>query len=706
MNQTLTPALRLRTLAAAIVSSGFLASSVSAANFTWLTSPSLVGHVTTSDAFLGNGDDQVIDGINTIGAASSFTVSNGIYAFFQGSHVAQGQSIFGLQDRLLFGSNAYQSINLTGQWNLNSTFEFNQPFSQTFDPGSPSFITINHDQSYTDSFVMHDTLSGGRVRAEGTGHYLLRSQVPTTLYSGDLLGHFNFVTPLLPNNWNLVAQETLNVTVLDGPNAGGTAVNTLTFYSQDGLSNPGEQPLALGAPWVTTGYAALNGNAAQIGSFAPPDGPGGDGTAMLSAGNTATLGGLGIGGGGPNGGAGGVTIEGLGTQLDFGKRLSVSDNGTLNVINGAQVSTGAGGQHLSFGDIHVSGAGSELAIQCNSGPPACSVFGTSINGFFPLDGSNTVIDSGARLVVDGGGHTEITGIGVIGQFNPNISAVPTLTVDGLGSEIHIGGGSTTAVRGRTGLAVDVGAILNVTDGGKIVVDKLNIGLTGIFIGSRSPTSPDVSQIIVDGNNSLIDGGTTLSVGEAEAMFNTVTQQYERTGAAGGASLLVVRNGAVAMADDIIIGPNGTVKGSGGTLQGDVENNGTIAPGESPGTLTIQGDLVQAADGKLVIEIGGSAPGSFDVLNVSGKFTLGGTLEIDLVNGFTPGANDVFDFLQVGSFEGSFANFILPTFGNGQTLHLNLGPNGISAVSAVPVPAAVWLLGSALGGIGFIRRRTF
>ena len=64
----------------------------------------------------------------------------------------------------------------------------------------------------------------------------------------------------------------------------------------------------------------------------------------------------------------------------------------------------------------------------------------------------------------------------------------------------------------------------------------------------------------------------------------------------------------------------------------------------------------------------------------------------------------FDFLQVGSFKGNFAIFILPTFGNGQTFHLNFGPNGITAVSAVLVPAAVWLLVSALGGLGFMRPR--
>ncbi len=102
---------------------------------------------------------------------------------------------------------------------------------------------------------MNDSLSGGQVQVTGTGHYLLRQQNSAALYSGDLLGHFDFVTPLFPNDWQLVAQETQHFTVLDGPNAGVTGDNTLTFFSQDLQSVPQEPPTALGAPWSTTGFA-------------------------------------------------------------------------------------------------------------------------------------------------------------------------------------------------------------------------------------------------------------------------------------------------------------------------------------------------------------------------------------------------------------------------------------------------------------------
>ncbi|MBI2799084.1 MAG: VPLPA-CTERM sorting domain-containing protein [Gammaproteobacteria bacterium] len=647
MNPVVTPpprgSRRLRILAAAIIANGFLASSAPAATLHWLTSPSLVGHV-TFDAFLGNSDDRLFSGINTIGAASSFSASNGVYGFFQGTHTTQGQSIFGLQDQQLFGSNVFQSITLTGQWNLNSAFRFNQPFSQSLNTASAHTLTINPDQSYTDSFVANDVGSvNGRIQVTGTGHYLLNGQNPTSLYSGDLLTHFNFVKPLLPTDWQGVAQESQSWTVLDGAFAGVTGFNTLTFYSQDSLATPQQQPVALGAPWVTTGYAAVQGAfqgaGAQIGSPAPPNGPGNDGTASLLSGSTASLAFLNVGIGGVNGGAGVVTIDGAGTQL--------------------------------------------------------SVLFAGSTGIFVGHGGSFSVKNGAHVELDGTGGT-----------NNNISVEAfrqdaQLIVDGAGSELRVHGATgksfISPIEGSTGnnfVSITGGAKGTITNGAKIITEGNNT--SGILIGGF-PGGGLLSSVAVDGAGSTLDAGSTLVVGS----HPVITKVF----GPGDPGELVVRNGGVAQATTIYIGTDGTVKGNGGTLQGAVNNHGTIAPGESPGTLTIQGDLVQAADGKLVIEIGGNTPGTlYDVLNVTGKLTLGGTLEIDLLNGFTPGPNDVFDFLHAGSFAGSFSNFILPTFGNGQTLHLNFGANGISALSAVPLPAAVWLLGSALGGLGFYRRR--
>ncbi|MBA3544719.1 MAG: hypothetical protein H0T83_09820 [Chthoniobacterales bacterium] len=84
-----------------------------------------------------------------------------------------------------------------------------------------------------------------------------------------------------------------------------------------------------------------------------------------------------------------------------------------------------------------------------------------------------------------------------------------------------------------------------------------------------------------------------------------------------------------------IGPGGILKGS-GTISateillagGTSEFNGSQGlPGNSPGTLTLEGNFTQEFNSRLVMESAGLDPGEFDVLHVTGDATLGGTLEL-------------------------------------------------------------------------------
>jgi len=54
------------------------------------------------------------------------------------------------------------------------------------------------------------------------------------------------------------------------------------------------------------------------------------------------------------------------------------------------------------------------------------------------------------------------------------------------------------------------------------------------------------------------------------------------------------------------------------------------------------------------DIGGTAAGQFDQLNVTGKATLAGTLNITLVDGFTPILGRTWSILTYGSEAGDFA----------------------------------------------------
>ena len=93
--------------------------------------------------------------------------------------------------------------------------------------------------------------------------------------------------------------------------------------------------------------------------------------------------------------------------------------------------------------------------------------------------------------------------------------------------------------------------------------------------------------------------------------------------------------------------------------------GTLAPGSSPGKLTLLGDFKQEADGIVEIEIDGlTAETEYDVLNITGSGTFNGTLEV--IMGFLPTVGDQFDVITAGNITAcSFPTFVETDF-NGTT----------------------------------------
>ena len=94
----------------------------------------------------------------------------------------------------------------------------------------------------------------------------------------------------------------------------------------------------------------------------------------------------------------------------------------------------------------------------------------------------------------------------------------------------------------------------------------------------------------------------------------------------------------------------------GTVQSaaSCSNSGTVGPGNSPGTLTVANDYTQNATGILRIQVGGLAANQHDLLAVNGHVTLGGTLQLIRLGGFSlqPGDQVVFLTAQKGV-SGSF-----------------------------------------------------
>lgn len=159
---------------------------------------------------------------------------------------------------------------------------------------------------------------------------------------------------------------------------------------------------------------------------------------------------------------------------------------------------------------------------------------------------------------------------------------------------------------------------------------------------------------------------------------------------------------------VVIGPGGRLGGSG--RLGGVWNDGTLAPGHSPGLVEIEGDLVQSGSGSLDIELGGTDPEDYDRVLVVGAISLAGELHVLLIDGFEPRVGEVFDVLEGDSIAVDDLGVLLPALDRGRSLVAGVAPVGDRSVfriatlglAVVPEPASALVSGLAV--LATLRRR--
>src|SRR5205814_1587111 len=100
---------------------------------------------------------------------------------------------------------------------------------------------------------------------------------------------------------------------------------------------------------------------------------------------------------------------------------------------------------------------------------------------------------------------------------------------------------------------------------------------------------------------------------------------------------------------------GGILGGTGTINGNVNNTGgTLSPGQSIGAITINGNYTGGEGSAFTVELGGTGPGQFDTVHVTGNATINGTLNASLVNGLAPARGDSFLVMSVdGTTTGNF-----------------------------------------------------
>ena len=93
-----------------------------------------------------------------------------------------------------------------------------------------------------------------------------------------------------------------------------------------------------------------------------------------------------------------------------------------------------------------------------------------------------------------------------------------------------------------------------------------------------------------------------------------------------------------------------------------------------GILQLGGNYTQLDFATLKIDLGGTAAGEFDQLQVAGNASLNGTLDVSMLDGFTATAGQTFDIITANSVTGTFDNVIAP---EGMDVQVTYSNNSVS-----------------------------
>ncbi|MGI9429845.1 MAG: dockerin type I domain-containing protein, partial [Bythopirellula sp.] len=269
--------------------------------------------------------------------------------------------------------------------------------------------------------------------------------------------------------------------------------------------------------------------------------------------------------------------------------------------------------------------------------------------------------------------------------------------------------ATWGLGSAAGYGVSFGAD-TVTDAAIVTNDNVTFDLGGF---TYSTPALDATAGLVVAQNPSDFGRLTLLNGTLNTRNGRVGAAVESTGAltvaatgrlevnerllvGGGTGTLTIESGGTAQIDaGLVLATGGRLEGA-GMINAAVDNqSGAIAPGSfaAPGELSIVGNVMLGAAANLEFELGGTdntSPSSleFDVLDIDGSLTLGGTLAISLTDlgggQFLPAAGDQFQIVRTtGQITGVFGSYELPNAAGLTWLLGNDGQQLVLALTDVP-----------------------
>jgi hypothetical protein len=394
--------------------------------------------------------------------------------------------------------------------------------------------------------------------------------------------------------------------------------------------------------------------------------------------------------------------------------------------------------------------GSNLLMISGSGPVAISAPVTGTAGIFlagpgSLTVNNQLSTAGQAFTVLGGTATLISGrgtsanvevdggtllIGGSGPTNRYSSAANNETlkvtggvlsyVPGGGYGLRMNGDNGPAYGGNTGYvfsAAQSGGLVSVTGGGG---GNFNMGSTSGSCSTIYTLSGSGTVSVTNGSTWVVGadtGGTSVTAFDMSGGKLFVAGGMSGSQGTGARQAFVWMGGTLAVftytATDLTSGTGIVVSASSDTL---TNGGGILAPGDigSPGLTAITGNYaVASSNAVLAIDLSGTTPASafqdaattYDRVKVTGSASLGGTLEVTLINNFVPASTGTFTVLSATSaVSGSFTNVafgsrLTTTDGLGSFLVSNTG-NAIILTAfnqTGPLPSVITGAGASITG---------
>jgi hypothetical protein len=455
----------------------------------------------------------------------------------------------------------------------------------------------------------------------------------------------------------------------------------------------------------------------------------GNGAEILNPGNTSALAGLNANQGGTfyifsgSFSTAGSFTNNNGSLFDSSLAGALTVNGNLTNSNKSVVQAQQGGILTVTGNL-TNDSSSTVQTQLGGGN-TLNVTGTFFNnGTFSLLNSGDVANLGA-LVNTGNVHV-VSGA----TLNDSLTNSGTIVIDGT----HNVTGSFTN---------NLGGIININSGGALNVDasggpssNLNDGSININHGSLNFTDNGLGNAITisgAGSINLLNGGLitgsadeTLDISGAAISGNGSISGFGQIVNSQGGGTTTIQSGGVidvqnfyvngtTQVDGTLISPNvqvaagGQLTGNGGTIVGNLTNAGILSPGTgtAPGTLSVNGNVTLTPSSTFVEQIAGL--NTFGQLLVSGSLFLDGTLDIQLLAGYTPSIGSTFLFIDPPAISGAFATINGSTINASEEFEVIYNANNVElcVVStsnpvcsappppAVPEPRSIVLLGTAI-----------